>query len=100
VKKEPTTIEYATERYLSDARERNLHESMLYKYQLLFTQLKTFAEKKGLHYVMQLDLEVRREFREGWKDGPRSPLKKLERLRAWLKFCVESKWAEETMRES
>jgi integrase len=44
---------------------------------------------------MQLDLEVLREFREGWKDGRRSRLKKLERLRAWLKFCVESKWAEE-----
>jgi hypothetical protein len=45
--------------------------------------------------VKELDLEVLREFREGWKDGPRPRLKKLERLRAWLKFCVESKWTEE-----
>jgi len=92
---EPTTIEHATERYLADARQRNLHESTLYKYRLLFVQLKAFADKQGLRYVKQLDLKMLREFREGWKDGPRSRLKKLERLHAWLRFCVDSKWAEE-----
>jgi len=95
VKDEPKTIEYATERYLADAYQRNLQETTLYKYRLLFSQLKSFAEKKGLRYVKQLDLEMLREFREGWKDGPRSRVKKLERLRSWLKFCVESKWADE-----
>jgi len=92
---EPKTIEDAMERYLADACQRNLHESTLYKYRLLFSQLRSFAEKKGPRYVKQLDLELLREFREGWKDGPRSRLKKLERLRGWLKFCVESKWADE-----
>ncbi len=92
---EPTTIEYAAERYLADARERNLHESTIYKYRSLFAQLKAFALLKGLRYVKQLDLEMLARFRETWKDGPRARLKKLERLRAWLKFCVERKWAEE-----
>jgi integrase/recombinase XerD len=95
VNHEPTTIDYATESYLADARQRNLHESTIYKYCFLFAQLKVFTEKKGIRYVKQLNLELLREFREGWKDGPRSRLKKLERLRAWLKFCVDSKWAEE-----
>jgi len=92
---EPTSIEHATERYLADARERNLHESTLYKYRSLFLQLKAFAANKGLRYVKQLDLEMLCEFREEWKDGPRSRLKKLERLRAWLNFCVDRKWTEE-----
>lgn len=91
----PTTIEYATERYLADARERNLHESTLYKYKSFFAQLKSFAEKKSLRDVKQFTLEVLRDFREEWKDGPRSQLKKIERLRAWLAFCVDSKWIEE-----
>ncbi len=95
VQDEPKTIEYATERYLADAHQRNLQEATIYKYRLLFSQLKSFADKKGLRYVKQLDLEMLREFREGWKDGPRSRVKKLERLRSWLKFCVESKWADE-----
>ena len=89
---EAVTIEHATAQYLADARQRNLHDSTIYKYRLLFAQLKAFAEERGLRYVKQLDLEVLREFREGWKDGPRSRLKKLERLRAWLNFCVDSEW--------
>jgi integrase len=92
---EPTTIEHAADRYLADARDRNLHESTVYKYRLLFTHLKTFAATHGLRYVKQLDLETLATFREGWKDGPRSRVKKLERLRSWLNFCVERKWIEE-----
>jgi len=92
---EPTTIAHATERYLADARERNLHDSTIYKYRSLFAQLKAFEQTHGLRYVKELDLETLSAFRETWTDGPRARLKKLERLRAWLKFCVERKWAEE-----
>jgi integrase/recombinase XerD len=95
LQEKPTTIERATERYLADALDRNLHESTLYKYRSLFKQLKAFAETKGLLYVKQLNLELLRDFRQEWKDGPRSRLKKVERLRAWRAFCVDSKWTEE-----
>ena len=80
---------------ISRTRERNLHESTLYKYTSFFAQLKSFAEKKGLYAVKELTLEALRDFREEWKDGPRSRLKKIERLRAWLGFCLDSKWIEE-----
>ena len=91
---EPTTIEYATDRYLADVQGRNLNESTIYKYRMLFKQLANFAASKGIRYVKQLDLEMLAAFREEWKDGPRTRLKKLERLRSWLGFCVERKWAE------
>jgi integrase/recombinase XerD len=39
-----------------------------------------------------LDLTTLDDFRAEWKDGPRSSLKKLERLRAFLRFCERRKW--------
>ena len=89
---ELTTIGYAAERYLTDARSQNLHESTIYKYRSLFGQLKAFAVKKGMRYVKQFELETLAEFRERWKDGPRSSAKKLERLRSFLRFAQEREW--------
>ena len=37
-----------------------------------------------------------REFRSGWKDGPRAAGKKLERLRALFRFTVENGWLKES----
>jgi len=79
--REPTTIDHATEQYLSDDRSRNLRESTIYKYDLLFRNLKRFARENGLRFVKELNLEILRGFREDWRDGPRSHLKNLERLR-------------------
>jgi integrase/recombinase XerD len=45
-----------------------------------------------LRYLNELDLETLDTFRSEWKDGPRSSLKKLERLRAFLRFCERRKW--------
>jgi site-specific recombinase XerD len=58
----------------------------------LFKQIGDFAERWGLRYLKELDLPMLDEFRSEWKDGPRSSLKKLERLRAFLRFCERRKW--------
>jgi site-specific recombinase XerD len=42
--------------------------------------------------LKELDLETLDTFRSEWKDGPRSSLKKLERLRAFLRFTEKRKW--------
>jgi site-specific recombinase XerD len=89
---EPLTIQLSGEKFLADAKARQLNESTVYKYRLLFKQIRGFAEKQGLRYLKQLDLPKLDEFRSGWKDGPRSSLKKLERLRAFLRFCERRKW--------
>ncbi len=39
-----------------------------------------------------MNLETLAIFRAAWKDGPRSSLKKLERLRAFLRFTEKRKW--------
>jgi integrase len=58
----------------------------------LFKQLEAFAKKHGLRFVEELDLARLGQFRSEWKDGPRSSLKKLERLRAFLRFCECREW--------
>ena len=92
---EPITIEQAKDKYLADAAARCLNESTIYKYRLLFKQIGDFAQKRGLRYLKALDLETLDTFRSEWKDGPRSSLKKLERLRAFLRFCERRKWIDQ-----
>jgi integrase len=92
---EPMSIQVAKDKYLVDAAARCLNESTIYKYKLLFKQIVNFAENRGLRYLKELDLEILDAFRSEWKDGPRSSLKKLERLRAFLRFCERRKWIDE-----
>ncbi len=91
---EPVTIQQAGERFVGDATARQLNQSTVYKYKLLFVRLKEFEEAIGIRYLRELDLQTLDRFRATWKDGPRSSLKKLERLRAFLRFCERRKWIE------
>jgi integrase/recombinase XerD len=90
--REPVTIEFAEDKLLADARARKLTESTIYKYRLLFKQIGVFAQMRGLRYLKELELQTLADFRAEWKDGARSSLKKLERLRAFLGFCERRKW--------
>jgi site-specific recombinase XerD len=76
----------------ADAKARKLNDSTIYKYRFLFKQIGDFAQKHGLRYLKELDLQTLDAFRSEWKDGPRSSLKKLERLRAVFRFCERRKW--------
>jgi len=89
---EPITIQQAGEKSIADANARKLNESTIYKYSLLFKQFGNFAQKGGLRYLKEVELTTLDEFRSEWKDGPCSSLKKLERLRAFLRFCERRKW--------
>ena len=59
-----------------------------------FRRLDTFAETYKLQYLDQLDLDTLATFRAAWTEGPRTSLKKLERLRAFLRFAEKRKWVE------
>ena len=84
----------AGERFLADTKARQLNDSTVYKYRLLFRRIGEFADNRGLRYLKELDLPTLDEFRTTWTDGPRSSLKKLERLRAFLRFCERRNWIE------
>ena len=48
---EPVSIKQACDSFIRDAGVRNLREPTLYKYHLLFRQLRDFALRKGLRFM-------------------------------------------------
>jgi integrase len=89
------TIEQACDKYLEDAKARELRDSTLYKFRLLFKRLQDFARDKGLVYVSDFDLDKLRDFRSSWPNKNESARVKLGNLRAFFRFCVKSKWVQE-----
>jgi site-specific recombinase XerD len=61
----------------------------------LFRRLRAFPQDRGLRYIAELNIERLRSFRSSWPDHNLSALKKLERLRAFFRFCQESKWIDD-----
>ena len=86
------TIKAAHEKFIADAEARRLNGSTLSKYRLLFRELDLFAETFKRQYLTELDLDTLATFRATWTQGPRTSLKKLERLRAFMRFAEKRKW--------
>jgi integrase/recombinase XerD len=89
------TIEAAWKEFLADLEARQLADSTVRKYKLLNRQMEDFAASRGLRFLNEFDLPAVSTFRAGWKDGPRSSAKKLERLRAFFRFGLKRKWTTE-----
>ena len=60
------TIEEATDAFIRDCESRQLREPSIYKYRLLFKQLKAFADDRGIKYIDECDIDTLRQFRESW----------------------------------
>jgi integrase/recombinase XerD len=90
-----TTIVEWKEQFLKDAEARNLSNGTLRLYKLLFRQMTEFAQDRGIKFANDFSLEALTEFRAGWKIGPLTASKKLERLRSIFKFAVQRKMVEE-----
>jgi integrase/recombinase XerD len=90
----PISLVIATDEFVADAKARELNERTIYKYKFLFEQLRAFGETEGIRYLNQIDVRLLRKFRATWKDRNLAALKKLERLRAFYRFAVSNKWAE------
>lgn len=88
------TIADAQKKYTADAEARKLNQATVYKYRLLFRHLSTFAEACKLQFMDQLDLDSLAMFRASWTEGPCTSLKKLERLRAFMRFAERRDWVE------
>jgi len=86
------TIASAHQKFMADAEARRLNQATPYKYRLLFRHLDKFAETYKLGFLDQLDLDTLGTFRASWTEGPRTSLKKLERLRAFMRFAEKRKW--------
>ncbi len=93
---ESVSIAAACEDFLSNARARGLREdSTVYKYRLLFEQMKTFARDNGLQFLSEFDLPTLRKFRASWANENFSAQKKLESLRTFFRFVQANGWIAE-----
>ena len=81
--------------FLADIQARKLHDSTARKYKLLKKQMEDFAQRRGLRFLDGFDLPAVSGFRAEWTQGPRTSLKKLERLRAFFRFVQKRKWVAE-----
>lgn len=86
------SIEHACQAYLDDAKARELREPTIYKFRLLFQQLKAFAENEGLVFVSDFNIDNVRKFRASWTNKNFAARKKLEATRAFFRFCNVSGW--------
>lgn len=86
------TIEEACDSFLADARARKLKPSSIYRFALLFRRLKEWAEKRGLRYLADCDIEAMRAFRATWTNRNFAARVKTENLRHLFRFCVASGW--------
>jgi integrase len=88
----PITVDEAFKKFIADAEARNLRKSTLRKYDLMHRSLTAFCQNRGLLFLMQLDVDQVREFRNTWKLNSLTASKSLERLRSFFKFCLDSDW--------
>ena len=92
---DPKTLQMAWQEFLSDIEARKLSAATTRKYDLLSRQIQEFAKQRGFRFIAEFDLEAVGQFRAGWKDGPISSTKKLERLRTFFRFAQKRKWTSE-----
>ena len=86
---EHATVAKACDAFIRDCEARNLSDASLGKYRLLTDELKQEFEGRS---VGSLSVDEMRQYRERWKLAPISARKKLERLRTFFRFCIESQW--------
>src|SRR5215469_8871034 len=89
----PITLEHFCERFVTDAEARKLATATIRKYKQTAKQIRAFAQQEGTELLRQWeDIPTTRRFRESWKDGALTVIKKLERLRALFRFAQENGW--------
>lgn len=84
-------------RYKADCEARQLSESTQHKIAVLLSLLEDFAAKCGLTLLESIGVPETRQFRETWTSwGALTQVKNIERLRAFFRFAVQSRWIPES----
>src|SRR5665213_313759 len=86
------SVTEAIEIFLADQKARALADSTMRKLKPLTAAFQKFCLENHVEKISQVDIARVRLFRASWKDSPISAVKKLERLRSFMKFCVVSGW--------
>jgi integrase/recombinase XerD len=86
------TIKEASRAFLVELQSRKVSTATQNKHTKTIEGITQWTTSKGYAYLNQLSTGVLREWRGGWTEGPLTSLKKLERVKSFLKFCVENGW--------
>ena len=87
----------AIQRYQADCEARMLSPSTRHKISTLLDALQAYADLNGFTLLDFIGVPELRRFRETWTSwGPLTQSKNIERLRAFYRFCIQSKWLVES----
>lgn len=89
--KRAVSIHAAVEKYLRDAGMR-LQPSTVDLYRRGLKHLLAWSDGEGLVNVPELDIEKLRKYRETWTCRPVTAARRIDRLKMFLGFCVDSSW--------
>ncbi len=94
---EPITIQEACEKFL--AANTHLSKGRIKKYKLLFARMEEFAQRQGLRYLLDLDLNALTDFRTEWSDRWQQQAGticlNIQKLRKFFRFGHKRKWVDE-----
>jgi integrase/recombinase XerD len=88
---ERVTVSEAAERFLGDCKARKLSDGMVFKYKNITSELMASIGDLPLRTVKVDDI---RRIRESWELAAISQQKRLEMIRSFFRFCVDSGWIE------
>lgn len=86
---ESVIVKDAVDRFLDDRKTMKLSEAMMRKYNAVAQELK---DQFGNLSVNSVSVDDIRKLREGWKFAPITSYKRLETIRKFFQFCVDSEW--------
>jgi integrase len=82
-------VEHAADRFLANAESRNLSPAAISKYKQFVASLKKDFKERSLRSITVDEL---RTVRERWTVSGTTVVKRLEFMRAFFRFCVDSGW--------
>lgn len=85
------------EKYISDAEARDISDSQMRKVRLILGELE---RNFGSVAIRSVKVEGLRKIREAWKVAPVTIQKRLEMLRSFFRFCVDSGWIDRNRQRS
>ena len=81
----------ALKRYVEDLNYRRLARETIRKIEIMREELVVQFSSTRIDQVLPDELS---RMKEAWKFKPSAAAKKLERVRAFFKFCIERHWIE------
>lgn len=94
-KTESLSVVTAWERFIAQAKARQLNAATIYKYDLLRRRMEDFAQRRGIQLLKDFDLAALEAFLAEGKEGALARLKKMERTKAFFRFALDRRWIEE-----